>query len=106
MEKMNLVEKVMELRKELGLKEENRDILMMTSEESLNLSINNLTEFKESNTFNVNNLPKIKSQALIDNEADNTVKTVTESTKQNKNLESNMSVDDWFKKNTGRKYNK
>ena len=105
-EKMNLVEKVMELRKELGLKEENRDILMMTSEESLNLSINNLTEFKESNTFNVNNLPKIKSQALIDNEADNTVKTVTESTKQNKNLESNMSVDDWFKKNTGRKYNK
>lgn len=105
-EKMNLVEKVMELRKELGLKEENRDILMMTSEESLNLSISNLTEFKESNTFNVNNLPKIKSQALIDNEADNTVKTVTESTKQNKNLESNMSVDDWFKKNTGRKYNK
>lgn len=103
---MHLVEKVMELRKELGLKEENKDILMMTSEESLNLSISNLTEFKESNTFNVNNLPKIKSQALIDNEADNTSKSVTESAKQNKVLESNMSVDDWFKKNTGRKYNK
>ena len=105
-EKMNLVEKVMELRKELGLKEESKDILMMTSEESLNLSISNLTEFKESNTFNVNNLPKIKSQALIDTEADNTSKTITESAKQNKALESNMSVDDWFKKNTGRKYNK
>ena len=105
-EKMNLVEKVMELRKELGLKEESKDILMMTSEESLNLSISNLTEFKESNTFNVNNLPKIKSQALIDTEADNTSKTITESVKQNKALESNMSVDDWFKKNTGRKYNK
>ena len=103
---MNLVEKVMELRKELGLKEESKDILMMTSEESLNLSISNLTEFKESNTFNVNNLPKIKSQALIDTEADNTSKTITESVKQNKALESNMSVDDWFKKNTGRKYNK
>ena len=105
-EKMHLVEKVMELRRELGLKEEDKDILMMTSEESLNLSISNLTEFKESNTFNVNNLPKIKSQALIDSEADNTSKSVTESAKQNKVLESNMSVDDWFKKNTGRKYNK
>ena len=105
-EKMNLVEKVMELRKELGLKEESKDILMMTSEESLNLSISNLTEFKESNTFNVNNLPKIKSEALIDTKADNTSKSITESAKQNKSLESNMSVDDWFKKNTGRKYNK
>ena len=105
-EKMNLVEKVMELRKELGLKEESKDILMMTSEESLNLSISNLTEFKESNTFNVNNLPKIKSEALIDAKADNTSKSITESAKQNKSLESNMSVDDWFKKNTGRKYNK
>ena len=105
-EKLHLVEQVMELRKELGLREESQDILMLSSEESLNLSINNLKEFKESNTFNVNKLPKINSQALVDDTADNTNKTVVESVKQNKTLESNMSVDDWFKKNTGRKYNK
>ena len=105
-EKLHLVEQVMELRKELGLREESQDTLMLSSEESLNLSINNLKEFKESNTFNVNKLPKINSQALVDDTADNTNKTVVESVKQNKTLESNMSVDDWFKKNTGRKYNK
>jgi hypothetical protein len=105
-EKLHLVEQVMELRKELDLREESQDTLMLSSEESLNLSINNLKEFKESNTFNVNKLPKINSQALVDDTADNTNKTVVESVKQNKTLESNMSVDDWFKKNTGRKYNK
>ena len=48
--------------------------LMMMSEESLNSSIKTFMEFKESNTFNVNTLPKIESKALVDEAQDNTIK--------------------------------
>jgi hypothetical protein len=65
-QKMHLAEQVVSLRKELGLREEAIDDLMMMSEESLNSSIKTFMEFKESNTFNVNTLPKIESSALVD----------------------------------------
>ena len=80
--------------------------LMMLSEESLNSSIKTFMEFKESNTFNVNKLPKIDSPALVNEKEDNTTKEVQESV-NNKNL-SNIDyeedIDDWFKKMTHRKY--
>ena len=75
--KMHLAEQVVELRKELGLKEEAMDELMMLSEESLNSSIKTFMEFKESTTFNVSKLPQIKSDALVSEEQDNTVKEIT-----------------------------
>ena len=106
MNKLHLAEQIVDLRKELGLKEEAIDDLMMLSEESLNSSIKTFMEFKESNTFNVNKLPKIDSPALVSDKEDNTTKEVQESV-NNKNL-SNIDyeedIDDWFKKMTHRKY--
>lgn len=104
--KMHLAEQVVELRKELGLREEALDELMMLSEESLNSSIKTFMEFKESTTFNVNKLPKINSNALISEEQDNTIKEVTESVnnQSNSNIDYEQEIDDWFKKMTHRKY--
>ena len=105
--KMHLAEQVCTLRKELGLREENMDDLMMMSEESLNSSIKTFNEFKESNTFNVNKLPKIDSNALISEEQDNTSKEVQEfaNNKKSSNIDyEESSIDDWFKKMTNRKY--
>ena len=105
--KLHLAEQVCSLRKELGLREENIDDLMMMSEESLNSSIKTFNEFKESNTFNVNKLPKIESTALVSEEQDNTSKEVQEFA-NGKNLSNKeyeeSSIDDWFKKMTNRKY--
>ena len=103
---MHLAEQVVELRKELGLKEEAMDELMMLSEESLNSSIKTFMEFKECSTFNVNKLPKVNSEALVSEEQDNTVKEVTESVnnKSNSNIDYEQEIDDWFKKMTHRKY--
>ena len=105
-QKLHLAEQVVELRKELGLKEEAMDELMMLSEESLNSSIKTFMEFKESTTFNVNKLPKINSDALISEEQDNTVKEVTESVnnQSNSNIDYEQEIDDWFRKMTHRKY--
>ena len=104
--KMHLVEQVCGLRKELGLKEEAMEDLMMLSEESLNSSIKTFMEFKESNTFNVNKLPKINSEALVSAEQDNTSKEVTESAnnKNMSNIDFENDIEDWFKKMTHRKY--
>jgi hypothetical protein len=104
--KMHLAEQVIELRKELGLKEEAMDELMMLSEESLNSSIKTFMEFKESTTFNVSKLPQIKSDALVSEEQDNTVKEITESVnnQSNSNIDYEQEIDDWFKKMTHRKY--
>ena len=91
---------------ELGLKEEAMDDLMMLSEESLNSSIKTFMEFKESTTFNVSKLPKINSDALVSEEQDNTVKEVTESVNKenNSNIDYEQEIDNWFKRNTNRKY--
>lgn len=104
--KMHLAEQVVELRKELGLKEEAMDELMMLSEESLNSSIKTFMEFKESTTFNVSKLPQIKSDALVSEEQDNTVKEITESVnnQSNSNIDYEQEIDDWFRKMTHRKY--
>ena len=104
--KMHLVEQVCGLRRELGLREEAVEDLMMLSEESLNSSIKTFMEFKESNTFNVNKLPKINSEALVSTEQDNTVKEVTESAnnKNMSNIDFENDIEDWFKKMTHRKY--
>ena len=63
-------------------------------------------EFKESTTFSVNKLPKIQSDALVNEEQDNTVKEVTESVNNNSNsnIDYEQEIDDWFKKMTHRKY--
>ena len=105
-QKLHLAEQVVELRKELGLKEEAMDDLMMLSEESLNSSIKTFMEFKESTTFNVSKLPKINSDALVSEEQDNTVKQVTESVNKenNSNIDYEQEIDNWFKRNTNRKY--
>ena len=104
--KLHLAEQIVDLRKELGLKEEAIDDLMMLSEESLNSSIKTFMEFKESNTFNVNKLPKIDSSALISEKEDNTIKEVQESVnnKNSSNIDYEEDIDDWFKKMTHRKY--
>ena len=104
--KMHLVEQVCGLRRELGLREEAVEDLMMLSEESLNSSIKTFMEFKESNTFNVNKLPKINSEALVSAEQDNTSKEVTESAnnKNMSNIDFENDIEDWFKKMTHRKY--
>ena len=104
--KMHLAEQVVELRKELGLKEEAMDELMMLSEESLNSSIKTFMEFKESTTFNVSKLPQIKSDALVSEEQDKTVKEITESVnnQSNSNIDYEQEIDDWFRKMTHRKY--
>lgn len=104
--KLHLAEQICDLRKELGLREESIDDLMMLSEESLNSSIKTFMEFKESNTFNVNKLPKIDSSALVSEQEDNTIKEVQESanTKNSSNIDYEEDIDDWFKKMTHRKY--
>jgi hypothetical protein len=105
-QKMHLAEQVVSLRKELGLREEAMEDLMMLSEESLNSSIKTFMEFKESNTFNVNTLPKIESKALVDDEADNTIK---ESSKEdlsniNSNIDYEQQINSWLKNMTNKKY--
>ena len=105
-QKMHLAEQVVNLRKELGLREENIDDLMMMSEESLNSSIKTFMEFKESNTFNVNTLPKIESKALVDEAQDNTIK---ESAKEdlnnnNSNINYEQQIDSWLKNMTNKKF--
>ena len=105
-QKMHLVEQVVGLRKELGLKEENANDLMMLSEESLNSSIKTYMEFKESNTFNVNTLPKIESAALVDEEADNTIKESTKEdlNKNNSNIDYEQQINNWLKNMTNKKF--
>ena len=105
-QKMHLAEQVVNLRKELGLREETMEELMMLSEESLNSSIKTFMEFKESNTFNVNTLPKIESKALVDDKADNTIK---ESSKEdlsniNSNIDYEQQINSWLKNMTNKKY--
>ena len=105
-QKMHLAEQVVSLRKELGLREETMEDLMMLSEESLNSSIKTFMEFKESNTFNVNTLPKIESKALVDDEADNTIK---ESSKEdlsniNSNIDYEQQINSWLRNMTNKKY--
>ena len=105
-QKMHLAEQVVSLRKELGLREENIDDLMMMSEESLNSSIKTFMEFKESNTFNVNTLPKIESKALVDEAQDNTIK---ESAKEdlnnnNSNINYEQQINSWLKNMTNKKF--
>lgn len=104
--KLHLAEQVVSLRQELGLKEEAIDELMMLSEESLNSSIKTFMEFKESNTFSVNKLPKIDSAAIVSEEQDNTSKEVTESINNgsNSNIDYEQEIDDWFRRMTHRKY--
>ena len=105
-QKMHLVEQVVDLRKELGLKEENVNDLMMLSEESLNSSIKTYMEFKESNTFNVNTLPKIESAALVDEEADNTIKESAKEdlNKNNSNIDYEQQINNWLKNMTNKKF--
>ena len=105
-QKMHLVEQVVDLRKELGLKEENVNDLMMLSEESLNSSIKTYMEFKESNTFNVNTLPKIESAALVDEEADNTTKESAKEdlNKNNSNIDYEQQINNWLKNMTNKKF--
>ena len=104
--KMHLAEQVCDLRKELGLKEEAMEDLMMLSEESLNSSIKTFMEFKESTVFSVNKLPKVQSGAIISEEQDNTSRDFTESVnnQNSSNIDYEQEIDDWFKKMTNRKY--
>ena len=105
-QKMHLAEQVVSLRKELGLREENLDELMMLSEESLNSSIKTFMEFKESNTFNVNTLPKIESKAFVDEEADNTIKESSKEdlNKNNSNIDYESQLNDLLRKMTNKKF--
>ena len=105
-QKMHLAEQVISLRKELGLREEEMDDLMMMSEESLQSSINTFMEFKESNTFNVNTLPKIESKALVDEEADNTIKESAKEdlNKNTSNIDYEQQINSWLKNMTNRKF--
>ena len=78
----------------------------MLSEESLNSSIKTFMEFKESNTFNVNTLPKIESKALVDEAQDNTIK---ESAKEdlnnnNSNINYEQQINSWLKNMTNKKF--
>ena len=105
-QKMHLAEQVVNLRKELGLREESLDELMMLSEESLNSSIKTFMEFKESNTFSVNALPKIESKALIDDKSDNTIKESSSEdlNKNNSNIDYEQQINSWLKNMTNKKY--
>ena len=105
-QKMHLAEQVVSLRKELGLREESMDELMMLSEESLNSSIKTFMEFKESNTFNVNTLPKIESKALVDDAADNTIKESAkeELNNSNSNINYEQQINSWLKNMTNKKF--
>ena len=105
-QKMHLAEQVISLRKELGLREEEMGDLMMMSEESLQSSINTFMEFKESNTFNVNTLPKIESKALVDEEADNTIKESAKEdlNKNTSNIDYEQQINSWLKNMTNRKF--
>ena len=105
-QKMHLAEQVVELRKELGLREEAMDDLMMLSEESLNSSIKTFMEFKESNMFHASKLPKVESPVLVSEEQDNTSKEVTEAVNNENlsNIDYEQEIDSWFKKMTNRKY--
>ena len=105
-QKMHLAEQIVSLRKELGLREESMEDLMMLSEESLNSSIKTFMEFKESNTFNVNSLPKIESKAIIDEEADNTIKESAKDdlNKNNSNIDYESQLNNWLKNMTNKKF--
>ena len=105
-QKMHLAEQVVSLRKELGLREEAIDDLMMMSEESLNSSIKTFMEFKESNTFNVNTLPKIESKALVDEKEDNTIKESSNEdlNKNNSNIDYESQLNNWLKNMTNKKF--
>ena len=105
-QKMHLAEQVVNLRKELGLREEAIDDLMMMSEESLNSSIKTFMEFKESNTFNVNTLPKIESKALVDEKEDNTIKESSNEdlNKNNSNIDYESQLNNWLKNMTNKKF--
>ena len=103
-QKMHLAEQVVNLRKELGLREESMDDLMMMSEESLNSSIKTFMEFKESNTFNVNTLPKIESKALVDESSDNTIKESSNDLNKNtSNIDYESQINSWLKNMTTNK---
>ena len=105
-QKMHLAEQVVSLRKELGLREEKLDDLMMLSEESLNSSIKTFMEFKESNTFSVNTLPKIESSALVDDASDNTIKESASDdlNKNNSNIDYEQQINNWLKNMTNKKF--
>ena len=104
--KMHLAEQIVDLRKELGLREESLDELMLLSEESLNSSIKTFMEFKESNSFNVKNLPKVESKAMVDDEVDNTIKESAkiESNKNSSNIDYEQQLNNILKNLTNKKY--
>jgi hypothetical protein len=104
--KMHLAEQIVDLRKELGLREESLDELMLLSEESLNSSIKTFMEFKESNSFNVKNLPKVESKAVVDDEVDNTIKEYAkvESNKNSSNIDYEQQLNNILKNLTSKKY--
>ena len=104
-QKMHRAEQVVNLRKELGLREEAMEDLMMMSEESLNSSIKTFMEFKESNTFNVNTLPKIESKALVDESSDNTIKESSNDLNKNtSNIDYEQQINSWLKNMTNKKF--
>ena len=105
-QKMHLAEQIVSLRKELGLREESMDDLMLLSEESLNSSIKTFMEFKESNTFNVNTLPKIESKALVDEEMDNTIKESAKDdlNKNTSNIDYEQQINSWLRNMTNKKF--
>lgn len=70
--KKTLIESVNSLRKELGLKEEDPTVLSESTDESLELSIKSLKEFKEVHKNTVAGLSIIESPAAVSDEKDNT----------------------------------
>ena len=73
---------------------------------SLNSSIKTFMEFKESNTFNVNHLPKIESSALVDDTADNTAKESSNEdlNKNASNIDYEQQINNWLKNMTNKKF--
>ena len=61
---------------------------------------------KESNTFNVNTLPKIESKALVDDAADNTIKESAkeELNNSNSNINYEQQINSWLKNMTNKKF--
>lgn len=89
--KKEYITKINNLRKDFGLAEKQEDLQMNLNLDILESEYNNLNEIRNSSLNCVNKISKIKSNALVDDDLDNTSKPIKESfSNSNKKNQTNL----------------
>lgn len=89
--KKELVENINSLRANLNLQAMNAESLMESTDESLQITLSNLKEFAEAKA-SVVNIPQVKSNVAVSEEADNTCKSKSKKDVKEDKVDSNIDL--------------